>query len=644
MIVDVVKYFILGTRKSLNLFFEKSQDVGFLEFISVSNKKPKETSAIVQSLLFSIKLLGKQPKKNRCGVKSSGSLSPMEIANRALEIQENLTKLYEEKKTLGIEIARISPFGDFSIEDIRFIEKKGGRRVQFFCMKTTKTHEIGFSENVIYISVEQDLDYFIAISNDFISPPNMIEIKIDISLSDLQARLDFVVNSIHLLESELKEMSHYVDFLQDYLCQQLDIYHLNAAKTQVSYPPITEAVFLIEAWVPCNKVALLYKFTEEMDVYIEEILTEKKDKIPTCMQNKNLGYLGEDLVKIYDIPAVTDKDPSSWVLGFFAFFFAIIVGDGGYGLIFLLLALYLYKKFPNIGVIEKRMLKLLTLLSIACIGWGVVTSSYFGLKFSPKNPIMKISPLQYLVTKKADYHFSKKDGVYDTWIATYPSIAQAKNGFEMLMHTEVKKKTITSYAMVEEFSGNIILEFTILIGIIHISFGFLRYLKRHYAAIGWIVFMVGGYFLSASVLKATLVFEFLFDFSKSSLTTFGKECFWVGLGFALIAAVIQHRWKGLGEIANTIQIFSDVLSYLRLYALSLAGAIMASTFNQEGSALGFVLGFIIILIGHAINMTLSFLGGIIHGLRLNFLEWYHYCFDGGGRLFKPLRKTSDNTK
>jgi V/A-type H+-transporting ATPase subunit I len=68
---------------------------------------------------------------------------------------------------------------------------------------------------------------------------------------------------------------------------------------------------------------------------------------------------------------------------------------------------------------------------------------------------------------------------------------------------------------------------------------------------------------------------------------------------------------------------------------------MASTFNQEGSALGLAIGVVIILIGHTMNIGLSFMGGVIHGLRLNFLEWYHYCFTGGGRLFKPLQKIRD---
>jgi len=178
----------------------------------------------------------------------------------------------------------------------------------------------------------------------------------------------------------------------------------------------------------------------------------------------------------------------------------------------------------------------------------------------------------------------------------------------------------------------------LMVGIIHISFGLLRYIRSNIAGIGWISFLVGGYFFFPSILKATIIPEFMGWMTPKFTTALGFQCIYVGIAFAILVAVIQHRLKGLGEVAHLVQIVADVLSYLRLYALSLAGAIMASTFNQEGTALNLFLGFIVILAGHGVNMILAMGGGIIHGLRLNFIEWYHYCFIGGGKLFKPLHK------
>jgi len=110
-----------------------------------------------------------------------------------------------------------------------------------------------------------------------------------------------------------------------------------------------------------------------------------------------------------------------------------------------------------------------------------------------------------------------------------------------------------------------------------------------------------------------------------------------GIGVAWVLSIIRHGWTGIFEVMILIQVFADTLSYLRLYALGLAGAIVASTINEIASSIPLILGVLLILVSHMINIVLSTMSGIIHGLRLNFLEWYHYSFEGGGRKFQPLR-------
>jgi V/A-type H+-transporting ATPase subunit I len=117
----------------------------------------------------------------------------------------------------------------------------------------------------------------------------------------------------------------------------------------------------------------------------------------------------------------------------------------------------------------------------------------------------------------------------------------------------------------------------------------------------------------------------------------GLQLLWGGLGLAIALALIQNRVKGLIELMKPIEIFADILSYLRLYALGLAGMILGETFNGMGERLGFAAGFFVILLGHTTNLAVGIIGGTIHGLRLNFIEWYHHCFGGGGKLFNPLK-------
>ncbi len=636
MIEEMDKYFIMGTKESLDRFFEQAQTLGFLEFISISAKKPMEAPVTVQNLVSAHKILRKQPLRDP--YQGGGDLHlAMQVSERIIELKEELEKLNEEKRVLDTEIVRVAPFGNFSMDDIAYIEREGHRKVQFFCMKTAKSHKTSFPDEIIYVGTEYDLDYFITISAEPISIPGMIEMRIDAPLGELENRLDFVEDAIQRFETELKEYAGYIDFLHEILIEELNKYHLICAKKEVAFP-LKNSLFVIEAWVPRNKVNTLFGLISDLDIHAEQVLIDPADKVPTYLENNGTGMIGEDIIKLYDIPATSDKDPSNWVLWFFAFFFAVIVGDAGYGVIFLILAFILKKKLPHLQGQGKRMLKLLFILASFCIGWGVLTSSYFGLKLAPNHALIKISPLYYLVDKKADYHLAAKDEVYKSWVAKYPQISSAKTGKEMLMSAVVVKKGKSSYPIIEEFSGNVIFEFIIIIGIVHLSLGFLRYVRRNYSGIGWIAFMVGGYLFFPTMLNATTIVEFMGWVTPATAKALGLQLLYGGLGFAVVAALIQRGWKGLNEIANIVQVFSDVLSYLRLYALSLAGAIMASTFNQEGTALGLFVGFIIILIGHTVNIGLSFMGGIIHGLRLNFLEWYHYCFTGGGRLFKPLQK------
>ena len=180
------------------------------------------------------------------------------------------------------------------------------------------------------------------------------------------------------------------------------------------------------------------------------------------------------------------------------------------------------------------------------------------------------------------------------------------------------------------------MELSIFIGTLHIMLSFLRYLDRNWAGLGWVFFMIGAYLYFPSFLGAVSLIHYIFHVPYELGTWIGRYILFSGLGAVVILAIIQHRLRGLGEIVGIIQVFSDVLSYIRIYALSLAGSIMATTFDTIGTQVTIYVGIFIILAGHMVNISLSLMSGIIHGLRLNFIEWYHHSFEGGGKKFNPL--------
>jgi V/A-type H+-transporting ATPase subunit I len=231
---------------------------------------------------------------------------------------------------------------------------------------------------------------------------------------------------------------------------------------------------------------------------------------------------------------------------------------------------------------------------------------------------------------------AERDDVYESWTAKFPALRSVQNPILFLNNATVERDGDVKYLMRDKFYDNIMLELALLIGVIHISLSFLRSIRTSWAGLGWIAFMVGGYLFFPIYLNATSLLHFTGMITKATAAEAGMELIYGGIGAAGGLAILQYRLGGLGEIINIIQVFADVLSYLRLYALGLAGSMMSATFNDIGGSMPIVAGLLVILIGHVVNIALSVMGGVIHGLRLNFLEWYHYSFEGGGKMFKPL--------
>lgn len=634
MIIDLQKYLIFGSREDMDVFFSLSQRAGFLEFIGPSRKKILELSQEAKTFLSAIKIAKHYPIHPHEA--PAGIHSAEDLAKQMVSLKSQQEALMESERLLVAEIARISVFGDFSRSDLDAFERDAKRVVQFFCMKSYLASQITLPLDVIYVGTEYDLDYFVSVNKERMQYPKMIEIQIDHPVGVLREKLQSVLEEIAKLEIDLRMFSNALFFLQEGLVQHLNAYHLNLAKHSASLS-LGNTIFAIEAWVPSNHIQSLYGLISGLNVNAVPIAVEKKDQIPTYMENIGASKVGEDLVHIFDTPAHTDKDPSTWVLVFFALFFSMIICDAGYGLIFLLTTLALKWKFPNLRGMKKRLLKLGMILSISSIVWGCATGSYFAIDLAPDNPLQKTSVITYLAKKKAAYHFAQKDDVYQEFVERYPSLASKESSDAFLFDLETRHDGKHTYPVFDEFSTNILMEFSFLVGIIHIGLSFLRYLRRNWAGLGWVIFLIGGYLYFPSIIQATVLVNFMGWISKPMAYAVGLYMIFGGISLAFLAALVKKKWGALHELLHVVQVFADVLSYLRLYALALGGIVMARTFNDHlGIETGFIGAILIMIAGHLINISVCLMGAVVHGLRLNFLEWFHYSFEGGGRLFNPL--------
>ena len=454
MIIKLKKILIYGLEKELSDFFEKAQMEGYIEFIGASSKKMRDLPSSLKNYVDAIKILKKQPSIK---VKEEEiTYSAEEVCEKIIQSNINLGHLEELRKGLKDQALKITPIGDFSVRDIEFIKNETNYIFQFFTIRSTRQRNNPVPSDLIYIGSEYDLDYFVSLSKERKNFHGYVELTVEMPIRVIKKRIAKIDEQIEVQKEKLKSYYPYMSILKERIFQKFNIYNLEIAKKDTK-KPLDDQLFSVEAWVPSNKIEDFQKLIKDFFVGFSFIATEKTDREPTCMENKGVGALGEDLVKIYDTPSINDKDPSNWVFWFFALFFAMIVQDAGYGLIFLGLALFIKFKIKNPKPSGKQFIRLMLILSICCICWGVLTASFFGISFKPFSPMNRLSVIQYLSEKKANYHLSQKDDVYKDWVAQYPKIAEAKNGKEFLLISKKNgENNKVSYEAFDTFSNNVI--------------------------------------------------------------------------------------------------------------------------------------------------------------------------------------------
>jgi V/A-type H+/Na+-transporting ATPase subunit I len=636
MIDKMHKLLFYGAKDAVKEFMVQAQKIGSCQFFSVRKKVKEALPKEVQKVLSVLKILQKQPviKQEHLGVRSCSHL-----AKKILHHQHELQGYFEELKKIRVECIKVAPFGNFDLDTVAQIKKDSGKIIQFFMIRHAKISTLeDIPQELIFIKREKDFDYFISIGDTLLSHKTFYEVHIERTSSDLNQRELEVQDLIQKGQNEIAQAAQYLKAFKEYLVQQFNQTHLESALDDIEFY-LNDELFCIDAWIPGSKLASLKQIASQNHVSFSFLKIEKSDSPPTYMKNKGFAKTGEDLVAIYDTPSLADRDPSKWVISFFCIFFAMIVSDAGYGLIFLLSSLFMLYKFKNrASQAAIRAMKLFRTISIVSILWGILVGSYFSIPLAPDSKFNRFNVLKILALKKVQYHVDKQDIVYKEWVKEYPTIVDVFDADSIINKATKMNGGVKKYVILEEIYNSLLLEIALLLGLVHLSISFLRNLFRNYSGIGWFIALWGGFFAFSTVVDAVTIFSYVGSMSVSFAKSFGFDLLYGGLIVALLLSIIQEGLIGIAALFKTIEIFADVLSYLRLYALGLASMVMAATFNEIAMMTGsYFFGALICLFGHTINMGLAIMAGVIHGLRLNFLEWYRHSFEGGGCRFNPLR-------
>ncbi|MBQ5818102.1 MAG: ATPase V, partial [Bacteroidaceae bacterium] len=367
-----------------------------------------------------------------------------------------------------------------------------------------------------------------------------------------------------------------------------------------------DKLVLLDGWVPEDSVADAKAFLDGSSAFYEMRAAKRGDNVPVKLKNNAFARMYEVLTKMYGMPSGTDFDPTPIVAPFFSLFFAFCMGDAGYGLILILLGFLLKKKM---GKEMAGMMNLVITLGIFTTVIGALLGTFFGISLIGSDIPEKLK--SFIVA-----------GNVELFGSTYDK--------QMILALAIGVVHISIAMTVKAINSTVF-------------YGF----KESLSAWGWWLVVVGG------VVIGTLSFLSLIPAEVSKwafIAVGGLGAIGIYLLNNLKRNVFANVGAGLWDTYNMAAgLLGDVLSYIRLFALGLAGGMLGQTFNslammvvdgQEG--LGAVFGWVgfglIIIIGHTLNIAMSCLSAFVHPLRLTFVEYFKNAgYEGKGVEYKPFK-------
>jgi V/A-type H+-transporting ATPase subunit I len=410
------------------------------------------------------------------------------------------------------------------------------------------------------------------------------------SLSALRARREQVERELEELDYRRIGLTLYRDLLADALDEADDL----AARRRAALATLDrDQLFAVQGWAPRARAAALRQFADERRLAVTIAAPGPRDTPPTLFENPAALRGGEGLVTFYKTPAYSLWDPSMAVFFSFAFFFGMIFSDAGYGLVLGIILLALWKR---LGGAARGVLLALVIFSIA---YGILVGSYFGVEPHAGTWLARLHVL------------NAQDQRLMMWLAI--GIGAVHLSYANLVTAWRQRKSLTA---------------------LH--------------SLGWVGIILGGLCAGLGKSYADLAPLFRVGVGGIGLGVLLVLLFTSERPFGLAPKLLLGRFlDGLLGLADLSKAFGDVLSYLRLFALGLAAIKLAEAFNSLAASAfafkgaGVLLGLLILIAGHAINFAMGIMGGIVHGLRLNVIEFFNWSVREEGELFRAFAKQAE---
>ena len=554
-----------------------------------------------------------------------------EISLHISSLEERRLELTEKEYELSLELDRIRPWGNFIYADLHFLEQRG---IHLYFYEFAPGILRYLSGDIPYIVVKKTKKSALILALSRI--PSEIPVKFgEFSLSQLEEiyedtkkQLADIENQFislyfrkHVLEEEIAEIGEKIDF--ETANERMGSLEMSGSS----------GISWIEGYVPADNTEGLVEAANENTWALLVSDPSPADAPPTILKTKSIARVVQPLFKMLGtIPGYWEHDISSLYMFFFCIFFAMIFGDAGYGLIFMLCALAIgivtkikTGKFADFSI-------LLLILSGFTILWGSFIGAWFSIPHEALPGFLRVLILDPFNNSGPLVEFP----VFLQNIFNLPPVVPVDT-----LKTRWNIQFLCfSIAAIQLISARLYLASKI--------FPKLSALTQ----IGWIFTILGVYFLVLSLLLKISLPSFVPYFLVSGIISY--FVFSEQKGGNFFANIFKSFSSFFSFFLGLIGCFGDIISYIRLFAVGLAGSLIAQTVNslaissgglQDGIgsfgadfALKLAVTAMILFFGHFLNVLMNGLSLIVHGVRLNLLEFAgnHLGMEWSGYEYNPF--------
>lgn len=495
-----------------------------------------------------------------------------------LEDSRNVAKWYDR-------------WGPISFESVRKIEKVG-MYLRFYHTDKKSFKSLENDKEVLVVKDDKSGIFFIHFTQE---EDDRLDFKEDpipqIELDQLNTQIADFKNKIEEMEKILEDLSKFRDSLINYqskLNKKLEF-------KRVSHSVAEEERFVyLQGYCPeCSTDKIIKSADKHKWGYIIQD-PDDPSEVPTLLKNSKWIRIVEPLFKFMGtLPGYDEIDVSMVFLVFFSIFYAMLIGDAGYGFVFLAVAVFFRMKSRDL---PKEPFYLMYLLSGVTILWGLISGTWFGSEQLADIPVLS-------------------------------------------------KFIIPQLDSFSDLSRDFIMKLCFIVGGLQLSVGhlMLAFKKKNsvkaLAEFGWILILWGLFFVANTLVLG-------YNFPNYALPMIMAGIAIVALFANFQKNIIKGVFISLGNMPlDIIGSFSDIVSYIRLFAVGFAAVIVAASFNNMAAELGFnsifsgIISALILIFGHVLNILLGVMAVLVHGIRLNMLEFSgHVDVKWTGKEYKPFRK------